>query len=76
MFASLKRLLVGRPLASSEEAHQRLRKLIALPVFASDAVSSTAYATDEIVAVLLVQAGIGTRAFRPLVPISLVVVVL
>ena len=76
MFAALKRLLVGRPLASSEEAHQRLRKIVALPVFASDAVSSTAYATDEIVAVLLVQAGIGTKAFGPLVPISLVVVVL
>jgi amino acid transporter len=76
MFAVLKRVLVGRPLASSEEAHQRLSKLVALPVFASDAVSSTAYATDEIVAVLLVQAGVGARAFNTLVPISLIVVVL
>ncbi|MEA3216809.1 MAG: hypothetical protein QOJ19_2965, partial [Acidimicrobiia bacterium] len=76
MLPSLKRLLVGRPLATAEEAEQRLRKIVALPVFASDAVSSTAYATDEIVAVLLVQAGIGTRAFGPLVPISIVVVVL
>ncbi|MEA3218131.1 MAG: hypothetical protein QOJ19_4287, partial [Acidimicrobiia bacterium] len=76
MFAALKRLLVGRPLASSEEAHQRLSKLVALPVFASDAVSSTAYATDEIVFVLLVQAGVGVRAFDTLVPIAIIVVVL
>ena len=76
MFAALKRLLVGRPLASAEEAHQRIRKRVALPIFASDAMSSTAYATDEIVGVLLVQAGIGLAAFGPLVPISIVVVVL
>ena len=76
MFAALKRVLVGRPLASHEEAHQRLRKRVALPIFASDAMSSTAYATDEIVGVLLVQAGIGVAAFDSLVPISIVVVVL
>ena len=76
MVSPLKRLLVGRPLASSEEQHQRLRKLVALPVFASDAISSTAYATDEIVGVLLVQAGIGVKAFDQLVPIAIVVVVL
>src|SRR3954447_15924014 len=76
MFAALKRLLVGRPLATSEEQHQRLRKLVALPVFASDAISSTAYATDEVVGVLLVQAGIGAKAFDPLVPIAAIVVIL
>src|SRR6476659_5803756 len=76
MATPLKRLLVGRPLATSEEQHQRLRKLVALPVFASDAISSTAYATDEVVGVLLVQAGIGAKAFDPLVPISIIVVVL
>ena len=76
MFAAVKRLLVGRPLASSEEAHQRLHKRVALPVFASDAMSSTAYATDEIVGVLLLQAGVGLAAFTTLVPISIIVVVL
>ena len=65
MVTPLKRLLVGRPLATSEEQHQRLRKLVALPVFASDAISSTAYATDEVVGVLLVQAGIGVRPSTP-----------
>src|SRR6476659_6216695 len=76
MATPLKRLLVGRPLATSEEQHQRLRKLVALPVFASDAISSTAYATDEVVGVLLVQAGIGAKAFDPLVPIAVIVVIL
>src|SRR4051812_26702634 len=76
MVTPLKRLLVGRPLATSEEQHQRLRKLVALPVFASDAISSTAYATDEIVGVLLIQAGIGAKAFDPLVPIAIIVVIL
>ena len=72
----LKRLLIGKPISSEEEAHQRLRKLVALPVFASDAISSTAYATDEILVVLLLQAGVGAAAFGPLIPIAIVVCVL
>jgi amino acid transporter len=74
--AALKRLLIGRPISSADEHHQRLSKKIALPVFASDAISSTAYATDEILVVLLLQAGIGASAFDPLVPIAIVVCVL
>src|SRR6478736_2031372 len=66
----LKHVLIGKPISSEEEAHQRLRKIIALPVFASDAISSTAYATDEILLVLLVQAGIGAAAWNVLVPLS------
>lgn len=76
MFSILKRVFVGRPIASSEEHHQRIRKLIALPVFASDAISSTAYATDEILVVLLAQASVGVAAFSKLVPIAIVVCVL
>ena len=72
----LKRFLIGKPISSEDEAHQRLRKLIALPVFASDAISSTAYATDEILVVLLLQAGVGAAAFKPLIPIAIVVCVL
>ena len=72
----LKRILVGQPIPSSEEQHQRLGKRIALPVFASDALSSTAYATDEILVVLLLQASVGAAAFKPLVPIAIVVCVL
>ncbi len=74
--ALLKRVLLGQPISSAEAQHQRLRKLIALPVFASDAISSTAYATDEILVVIVLQASVGTMAFRPLVPIALVVCVL
>ena len=74
--ARLKHLLIGKPIASSEEQHQRLSKFIALPVFASDAISSTAYATDEVLVVLLLQAGIGATAFRPLIPIAIIVCVL
>src|SRR6188474_300388 len=73
---SVKRVLVGRPLATHEEEHQRLPKRIALPVFASDAISSTAYATDEILVVLLAQAGIGAAAWHYLTPLAIVVCVL
>src|SRR3954452_21439931 len=73
---SLKEALIGKPISSEEQEHQRLRKLIALPIFSSDAISSTAYATDEILVVLLLQAGIGYAAFKYLVPIAIVVCVL
>ncbi|OWY61065.1 hypothetical protein B7486_65800, partial [cyanobacterium TDX16] len=49
---TLKRLVIGKPLASSAEGEQRLGKPVALAVFASDAISSTAYATEEILLVL------------------------
>ena len=49
-----KRLLVGRPVQSDRLGHTLLPKKIALPVFASDALSSVAYATEEILLVLSV----------------------
>ena len=70
----LKRLLVGRPLPTAEQQHQRLIKLIALAVFSSDAISSTAYATEEILHVLVPHAGMDALDY--LVPISIIVVVL
>ena len=76
MYSTAKRILVGKPIPSADEHHQRLRKFIALPVFASDAISSTAYATDEILVVLLIQAQIGKEAWKYLVPIALIVCVL
>jgi amino acid transporter len=72
----LKRILVGRPLATSEQEHQRLTKRIALAVFSSDAISSTAYATEEI---LFVTAGATSSlalALDALIPISIAVAVL
>ncbi len=74
--AALKQILLGKPLSSADEQHQRLSKKIALPVFASDAISSTAYATDEILVVIVLQAGVGATAFRPLVPIAIIVCIL
>src|SRR5215210_2840179 len=76
MASAVKRILIGRALATHEEHHQRLSKKIALPVFASDAISSTAYATEEILRVFLVGAVAGLGAYSRLVPISIVVVVL
>ena len=76
MVSLLKRVLIGKPIATSEEGHQRLRKRVALPIFASDAMSSTAYATDEILIVLLIQASAGAVAFNKLVPLAIVVAVL
>ncbi len=76
MASSLKRVFIGRPLASADEQHQRLSKKIALPVFASDAISSTAYATEEILRVFLVVAGAGLASYSKLVPISIVVLAL
>src|SRR4051794_21200445 len=53
MISELKRLFVGRPLATEQLAHERLSKRIALAVFSSDALSSVAYATEAILIALL-----------------------
>ena len=74
--SALKRFFIGKPIASSEDAHHRLSKRIALPVFASDAISSTAYATEEILIVFLSLAAVGLTAFDNLVPISILVILL
>ncbi len=71
----LKRIFVGDPLASDQEHHQRLGKPVALAVFASDAISSTAYASQEILLVLLPFVGLSI-ALEQLVPISIIVMVL
>ncbi|MEX1134833.1 MAG: APC family permease [Acidimicrobiia bacterium] len=63
-----KQRLVGRPLATSEEESQLLPKRFALPVFASDPLSSVAYATEE---AMLVLALAGTAAYSYLTPVSL-----
>jgi len=46
-------LLIGQPLASSRLAEEKLSKVKALAIFASDALSSTAYATEEILLILI-----------------------
>lgn len=75
MTSPFKRILVGKPIASSEEQHQRLGKPTALAVFASDAISSTAYATEEMLLVLLMAVAFPT-SHSYLVPIAIAAVVL
>jgi amino acid transporter len=65
-----KRLLIGRPLASAEESEQRVNKFVGLAVFASDNISSSAYATEEIMRVLLL-AGVGALTLT--LPITLII---
>src|ERR1041385_2212994 len=65
--------LIGRPLQTADAPHQTIGKAVGLAVFASDALSSTAYATQEI---LVILGGAGTMAFGYVFPISIVIVVL
>ena len=67
-FEYLKRLLVGRALASNKAEHQLLPKSLALPVFASDQLSSVSYASEEM---MLVLALVGTSGLALLTPLSL-----
>jgi amino acid transporter len=76
MVQVLKRLLVGRPLATTEMEEQRLPKTIALAVFSSDALSSTAYATEEILFVVAVGGSSLALGLSKLVPIACVVAAL
>src|SRR5438034_1964905 len=69
----LNRVLIGRPLATSEEPHERVNVVKGLAVFASDNVSSSAYATEEIMRVL-VLAGAGVLALTMPITIAIVVV--
>jgi len=69
----LKRVLVGRAVASRHLEHTLLPKILALPVFSSDALSSVSYATEEILRVLLL-ASVGTVSRA--MPISLAIALL
>jgi amino acid transporter len=71
----LKRLVVGRPFRSDRLQHTLLPKRIALPVFASDALSSVAYAPDEILLTLSI-AGASAYFYSPWVALAVVVVML
>ena len=65
--------LIGRPLSTADAPHQTIGKAVGLAVFASDALSSTAYATQEILGVLVVA---GTAAYNYVFPISIAIVAL
>ena len=70
--ALAKRFLIGKPLANGRLEHERLNKRTALAVLSSDAISSVAYATDQILFVL--GGAIGAAALSYVVPISAVIV--
>src|SRR5215510_11253353 len=75
--ASLKRLLVGSPIRTARLTHERLTKKTALAIFASDALSSTAYATEQILLVLAAAYLIGGQSpFGQVVPISIAISIL
>ena len=63
--------LTGRPLPTADAEHETIGKAVGLAIFASDALSSTAYATQEM---LVILAGAGTLAFGYIFPISIVIV--
>jgi amino acid transporter len=72
-YAALKRVLVGQPLPTHAEIHERLSKVKALAVFSSDAISSVAYATGEIMFVLVLA---GSAALPYAESISIAIAVL
>jgi amino acid transporter len=72
-FGKLKRTLIGAPISTAQAAHERLTKPKALAVLSSDALSSVAYATEEILHVLLL-AGLGALALS--LPIGAAIVAL
>ncbi len=70
---TLQSWFIGRPLSTADSSHQTIGKIVGLAVFASDALSSTAYATQEILGVI---AAAGTVAYGYLFPISLAIITL
>ena len=63
---NLRRLIIGSPIATSQAMHERLSKVKALAVFASDALSSNAYATEEILLVLVTAGAVALSISIPI----------
>lgn len=70
---SLANLLIGRPLATADAPHQTVRKIVGLAVFSSDAMSSVAYAPQEM---MLVLATAGVAAFALSIPLAITIAIL
>src|SRR5205823_10476217 len=58
LWSRVKRLLIGAPLSTAQSVHERIPKIKALAVFASDALSSSAYATEEILLALVLAGSV------------------
>src|SRR6185295_864534 len=69
-FSAFKRLVVGKPIPSHLAHHERLSRVTGLAVLSSDALSSVAYATEEVLRVLVLA---GTAAFTFASPIAFVI---
>jgi amino acid transporter len=74
-WASIRGFFVGRPLASEDEIGERLSKKKALAIFSSDAISSSAYATEEILRVLILG-GAAAMAFGLEISIAIAVLLI
>src|SRR5574341_877263 len=72
---NLSHLLIGRPLETQALPHQRVSKKVGLAVFASDALSSTAYATEEIL-IILALAGTAAVTLHLSIPVAIAIAVL
>ncbi len=71
---NIRKILFGNPIANENAAHERLTKKTGLAVFSSDALSSTAYATEEILLVLAVAVMVGqASSFNYVIPISIAI---
>ncbi|MBX7143171.1 MAG: APC family permease [Oligoflexia bacterium] len=73
MVNAIQRILIGNPLPSKAKEHEKLSKIKALAIFSSDALSSVAYATEEILLVLILA---GTAALNLSLPIALIIALL
>jgi len=71
--SAVKKLFVGSPLATAQARHERLSRTSALAVFSSDALSSVAYATEEILLVLVLA---GSAALTFSIPIGIAIALL
>jgi amino acid transporter len=75
VLADLRSVLLGAPLASARQSHERLSKFKALAVLSSDALSSVSYATEQTLAVLLIG-GVAALALSPAIGAAIVVLLL
>ena len=73
VWSDIRHTLIGEPLATAALPHQRLSKLKGLAIFSSDNLSSSAYATEEILLILILA---GTSALTNAVPIALAIAIL
>jgi amino acid transporter len=71
----IRRFLIGRPIATSRASHERLSPFIGLPVFASDALSSVAYATEAVLMILMLMS-VGALQYQIYISIAVCLLIL